>query len=66
MTTCLQCDNLDLQAFPKHAGAGFGRCKKDPALGVFVNLRSCRRACPIFKAASEKIVLARVTWSKKL
>jgi hypothetical protein len=57
---CLECAKLDLQAFPKHAVIGLGKCKSDQ-LGEFRGFGR-QRECKDFEAADAEVVQKRVTW----
>jgi len=61
MKTCLECQTLDLQQYPKHSRVGFGHCKNQPA-GSFYNFN--RPVCDKFKQAPQEIVLKRIEFDK--
>lgn len=61
---CLQCTHLDLREHPKHAAVGFGRCKHEKLVGVFVSI-SKDRQCEQFTQADKEVARKRTEWWEK-
>lgn len=60
---CIDCIHLDLQAYPKHAGLGMGKCKVEQMSGVFYPI-SRDRECEKFQTAATEKILRRESWWK--
>jgi hypothetical protein len=62
--TCLECANLNLQAFPAHARAGFGRCQWETMAGVFESITH-EKDCGKFRQATPEVIEARTVWANR-
>lgn len=59
-TPCIDCRNLKMREYPKHAAVGLGRCAKAP--GAFFVSIGRDKECGTFEAASEEKAAARRVW----
>jgi len=54
---CINCVNFDLERYPKHAKAGFGRCKLVTEIGKFMST-TFEHDCKDYKEASPEAIAA--------
>lgn len=62
--TCLECANLNLQAFPAHARAGFGKCHWETMAGVFESITH-EKDCGKFRQATPEVIAAHIELSTR-
>ncbi len=64
MAKCIECSNLDLRSNERWANLGFGKCKKEIAVGVMVSV-FCDAECDVFSPQNATSVEKRIKWRDK-
>jgi hypothetical protein len=61
---CLDCQNIQLQASPRHTATGFAPCAKQILPGTFQSI-DIDRACSKYEQAPVAIIQKRNSWNAK-